>query len=1396
MPFYGWPTYINVSIGVISFFLYLSVFIFTWKQRYVAGAKYLGWLTLLGVLWSVAYFLKVISWQQTAKEIFDNLQFLPVSLIPIVFFCFVALFSRWKGKIKLSLWILMLIHPVLTQIVIWTNPLTHWFRVSAQVVSTDPNFAGMLDNRYGWWFWLTMIYLLTFLLVCIVALLIIYFRSPSWARGKILYITIGVVLPLLAGIATFPESAEPIRGNLLLLSLGGSIIFILLGLFRIQVVDMMPIARKTILEQMPDAVIVLDEDGLITEFNNSAKRYFSELKSSFIGKPITELLPNFPPFTQSAENVTPEDVEINYQRKGEKFTFVARISAMKDENQQLAGWVIIFHNITRRKLEAEKLQQAEAQALLSFSNAQKHAEELALLHSITAELNQATSLRQALIPTMSSILKVARGKQIWILLLEEDNHSHRTIQYFPDDVQSPLVFHEIKANRVECLSDLLSGELTGPKEYPACSCREDVYGIETSAARHLSFPLRSGVGPLGVINLTLEKEQAMEEGTLRSIETICGALSVSVERVRLFRSEYDQRRTAETMQEISVTLTASLDLNEVLDLLLEQISRLVPYDAGNVLMVEENKIWMARCKGYEFMGKKSYDTLMQIVFNQEETPIFKRVITEKKVILVNDTHSDPEWVSTVVAPYFHSWLGAPIVINDRVVAIFSLDKREAGFYNQSHIESMSALCSNAALAIQNAKSYEAGIKRIRELESLQATLKDISSELDLKKLLYAITERAVNLLGATGGILGEYNKANNSMDIIIGINNGIDLIGESIPMKQETAEIMAGNGQPFVIRDYQNWEHRSEALQRAFPHSVMQVPLIIGKELLGAIAIGDIDPVRIFDQNDTRLISLFAQQAVIAISNARFYNDARKRAEEAETMRKAGAIVASSLEQKQALRLILEQLALVIPCDSASILLPKGDDLEIVDGRGFDSEKPVMGMHVPIRNDQPGSIVFNEKRSMVVRDMALEYPAFNNIYGIPIQSWIGVPLIFQKKAIGILAIDSMAKNSYTEEHARLAQAFADQVAIALENVRLYEEAVKSAKRLAGLYKMSQRINANLKPEEVYRAIHKATIELMDPDSFILSLYDEDAKIIHDVYFVDHGIPQKNIDRPLGEGFSGRILKEKKTIMYNNFNLNMLSRTKAVLVGDDKDPTMVRSLIIVPLKLGKKIKGIISAQSYRGDAFSEEDKETLELLAAHAVIALENSQLFSEIQELAITDPLTRIFNRRQFFELAEQEFERTRRYARPLSIIMFDIDLFKKVNDTYGHSVGDVVLQQVAEISKRALRDVDIFARYGGEEFVILLPETTAIEAQLMAERLRQLVARTTLEINKIKVNITLSFGVVEVDDTCRDTEDLLDRSDQALYHSKGTGRNRSSIWTPEMHLSNSSETTGSHRHT
>jgi len=1395
MPFYNWPSYTSLSIGAISIFASIAIVIFAWKRHYSQGANYLIWMALATLLWSTAYVVEIIFSSLPVREAAENFQYLAISLLPIIYFCFVKLYSHWKTNFKKSTWLLFTIQPAINQIVIWTNPLHHWFRTKSFNIDVEAGFPGVHINNYGWWFWFFAVYILVFLLIDLILILIAYFRTPLWARGKLLFITFGMIIPWLTSIIMLPKLISEGKDYFFLIASAISMVLIGLGLLRVQITDLMPIARKTLLDQLDDAVIVLDADGRIIEYNFAAKKYFKALSTTWVGRPIISFFPQLQSLKFGADFVPPDGMEISNGEGDSPNSYEIHISDLIDEDQMLAGWLLTFQDITRRKLESERLKQAEAQMKLAFTNAQRNASELSLLRMVNEQLNEATSLRQALIPTMRSILEISQAEKIWTLLLENEGLSHRTVQYRVNDKEGPLIFTEVQSNECQCLRDLLSGKMTNPTNLIDCDCGRDITIGNLQPINHCAFPLQSGVTALGIMNFTLSNGRQLDDESIHLIESICDSLSVSIERIRLFKSEYDQRRIAETMQEISTILTSTLNLDEVLDVLLEQVGRLVPYDGINIMFVEGDTARVKRSQGYEFLGKKLSESLINLTFDIKDTANLRAILETKRSFINSNTQTDPNWKPTAVSSYFSSWLGTPIIIDDKVVAIFSLDKKEVGFYNQTYADRLSTLSAGAALSIQNARLYEAGLKRIRELESLQATLTDITSELDLKKLLEDITERAVNLIGASGGILGEFDKSTNEIKIIVGINTNSEMIGMIFPLPQEIVRSMEETRKPYIIADYPTWEKRTSEMVKYFPHALLEVPLVVGDELVGQIAISDSNPQRVFNEDDSRLITLFAQQATVAIANARLYADAKKRAEEAETMRQASAIVASSLEQKQALRLILEQLSLVIPCDSASILLPRGDDLEIVDGRGFNRNSPILGMRIPLANDQPGSIVFRGKKSIIVHDMDTEFPSFNNIANLPIKSWIGVPLIFQNQVIGLLAIDSLKPNSYNESHAKLAQAFADQVAISLENVRLYEEAVKSAKRLAGLYKLSQRISANLKPEEVYRAIHKATIELMNPDAFILSLYDEDAKLIHDVYFVDHGIPQKNTDRPLGQGFSARILKEKKTIMFNNFSLNMLTKTKAVLVGDEKDPTMVRSLIIVPLKLGKKIKGIISAQSYRPDAFTEEDKETLELLAAHAVIALENARLFSEVQELAITDSLTHIFNRRQFFELADQEFDRSRRYERPFSIIMFDIDLFKKVNDTFGHSVGDVVLQRIADICKGALRDVDIIARYGGEEFVILLPETTATEAQLMAERLRQLVARTTMEINSIKINITLSFGVVEVDQSIRNIEELLDRSDQALYHSKRIGRNCVSIWTPEMRLHDDNEKNESHLH-
>jgi diguanylate cyclase (GGDEF)-like protein/PAS domain S-box-containing protein len=179
---------------------------------------------------------------------------------------------------------------------------------------------------------------------------------------------------------------------------------------------------------------------------------------------------------------------------------------------------------------------------------------------------------------------------------------------------------------------------------------------------------------------------------------------------------------------------------------------------------------------------------------------------------------------------------------------------------------------------------------------------------------------------------------------------------------------------------------------------------------------------------------------------------------------------------------------------------------------------------------------------------------------------------------------------------------------------------------------------------------------------------------------------------------------------------------------------------------------------------------------------EQKRTEDKLQRLAQTDYLTEVYNRRAFFELAAPELERSRRYHHSLAFILMDVDNFKKVNDTYGHLVGDRVLQNVARACQRSLREVDKLARYGGEEFIVMLPETDGPGACRSAERLRQVIEGAEISTHQGPVRITASLGVAVIPPDCKSLtiDRLLGRADQALYQAKQAGRNQVCLWQEE----------------
>jgi two-component system cell cycle response regulator len=228
---------------------------------------------------------------------------------------------------------------------------------------------------------------------------------------------------------------------------------------------------------------------------------------------------------------------------------------------------------------------------------------------------------------------------------------------------------------------------------------------------------------------------------------------------------------------------------------------------------------------------------------------------------------------------------------------------------------------------------------------------------------------------------------------------------------------------------------------------------------------------------------------------------------------------------------------------------------------------------------------------------------------------------------------------------------------------------------------------------------------------------------------------------------------------------------------------IRSVIALPFTLGKVQAGVFFLRRMVNEPpLTNEDVEFADSVIKAAVAAIHRAQVIettkadnARLEVLAHTDPLTQVLNRRALTVRLASELERARRYDSMLTLLMVDLDHFKRVNDTYGHLVGDEVLREVATLLQNEVRSVDVVARYGGEEFVVVLPETSLVGATTFAERIREHVAATPFAASLVEpLRLTASVGVSAYPSaTVNSVDDLFARADEALYRAKADGRNR-----------------------
>jgi len=388
---------------------------------------------------------------------------------------------------------------------------------------------------------------------------------------------------------------------------------------------------------------------------------------------------------------------------------------------------------------------------------------------------------------------------------------------------------------------------------------------------------------------------------------------------------------------------------------------------------------------------------------------------------------------------------------------------------------------------------------------------------------------------------------------------------------------------------------------------------------------------------------------------------------------------------------------------------------------------------------------------------------------------LGIPLDISSEMPGVLSVGQPNGSRFSEDESAMLMRLARQFSICIHNCLCNEEDEREKTKLnetlsnlSILYSIGQAMTYISDLKSLLTFILDRAIAISRAEKGSIMLYDQANKELS--VRILAGMKDRSLQERInnnevrcksfkpGEGIAGKVFETGKPICLNE------ARKAAAFVNPEDSFT--DSIACIPMVVYGEALGVINLTNKLDDlGFTEQDIELLKAVADQAAIAVNKAQLW----DMAFTDALTGLHDRRYFKVKLHEELQRAKRYHRPFSIIMADLDRFKNVNDTYGHSEGDRVLKSVGDILRRQIRNVDIIARYGGDEFVMFVPEKDKRQAMQLAERLRTRVAQ---EHFSDEMTVSLSMGIASYPLDSIDLEDLVDKADRAMYQAKQKGRN------------------------
>jgi two-component system cell cycle response regulator len=389
-----------------------------------------------------------------------------------------------------------------------------------------------------------------------------------------------------------------------------------------------------------------------------------------------------------------------------------------------------------------------------------------------------------------------------------------------------------------------------------------------------------------------------------------------------------------------------------------------------------------------------------------------------------------------------------------------------------------------------------------------------------------------------------------------------------------------------------------------------------------------------------------------------------------------------------------------------------------------------------------------------------------------------VPIVDHGHMRGVLVVDREAADPFTSvEEAQLATV--TQFALrAIENERVFSQLERAKIEQGKLYRATGALSAATTERQVIEAGVNSAQEFASFEFAAVTLFDRSSGE-HEICAVSGDGADQLVGHRFrhNSGLVSMVVANRHALPYRGD----YDPSRQIVFTRRLAPPTMASLLVLPLVVHERALGTLILGSSKRQAFGDAVRPMLEVLASHVAVSLSNARMLKRLEELATTDGLTGVYNKRALIDHANRKLRSAVRYSRALSVLVCDIDHFKRVNDTYGHDVGDVVIRGLADLLKRVKRDTDVVGRFGGEEFVVVCEETDERGGELLAERIRAELATTTFHTELGPLTVTCSVGVAPFPLAGDSWDALFKATDEALYVSKRGGRNRVTVWSPKL---------------